>query len=76
MASNDKSNRVGGGGFGRDSRGGGGFANRRRYGGYNDRPQRIRDSSVQVGPEWKIMEEIDFVRLNKLFYEVDDPEDM
>lgn len=76
MASNDKSNRVGGGGFGRDSRGGGGFANRRRYGGYNDRPQRIRDSSVQVGPEWKIMEEIDFVRLNKLFYEVDDPEDI
>ncbi|KAJ1548944.1 hypothetical protein HK405_012534 [Cladochytrium tenue] len=61
------------GGFGRDARGGFG---RRRYGGYNDRPQRIRDSSVQVGPDWRVVEEIDFVRLNKLYYQVDEAEDV
>ncbi|KAJ3109512.1 Eukaryotic translation initiation factor 3 subunit D [Phlyctochytrium planicorne] len=54
----------------------GGMAGRRRYGGYNDKPQRIRDASVQVGPEWVVKEEIDFSRLNKLYYEVEDPEDI
>ncbi|KAJ3101982.1 hypothetical protein HDU96_009795 [Phlyctochytrium bullatum] len=71
-----------GGGAGADrGRGGrsfgrGGMMGRRRYGGYNDKPQRIRDASVQVGPEWKVHEEIDFPRLNKLYYEVDEPEDI
>ncbi|KAJ3216251.1 hypothetical protein HDU67_009761 [Dinochytrium kinnereticum] len=55
----------------------GGFVGgRRRWGGYNDKPQRIRDASVQVGPEWKVQEEIDFSRLNKLYYEVEEPEDI
>ncbi|KAI9312551.1 eukaryotic translation initiation factor 3 subunit D [Zopfochytrium polystomum] len=73
----------GGGAGGRGGFGAGGFAGRggfrRRYGGYggyNDRPQRIRDSSVQIGPEWKVMEEIDFPRLNKLYFQVDEPEDL
>ncbi|KND04006.1 uncharacterized protein SPPG_01454 [Spizellomyces punctatus DAOM BR117] len=49
---------------------------RRRYGGYNDKPTRIRDASVQVGPEWKVIEELDFPRMNKLYYEVEEPEDL
>ncbi|KAJ3393508.1 Eukaryotic translation initiation factor 3 subunit D [Lobulomyces angularis] len=48
---------------------------KRRYG-YNDKPQRIRDSSVTVAPDWRIIEEIDFNRLNKLFFDVDEPEDI
>ncbi|KAI8840890.1 eukaryotic translation initiation factor 3 subunit D [Chytridium lagenaria] len=58
-------------GFGR-----GGLMGRRRYGGYNDKPQRIRDASVQVGADWNVKEEIDFSRLSKLYYEVEEPEDI
>lgn len=58
-----------------NSRGGGFAGGRRRYG-YNDKPQRVRDSSVKVGPEWSVMEEMEFTRLNKLHYIVDEPEDV
>ncbi|TPX58291.1 hypothetical protein PhCBS80983_g03253 [Powellomyces hirtus] len=49
---------------------------RRRYGGYNDKPARIRDASVQAGAEWKVVEELDFPRMNKLYYEVDEAQDV
>ncbi|KAJ3410470.1 Eukaryotic translation initiation factor 3 subunit D [Chytridiales sp. JEL 0842] len=61
-------------GGGRGGFAAGGFG-RRRFG-FNDKPQRIRDASVQAGPEWKIIEEIDFGRLSKLYYEVEEPEDV
>ncbi|KAG0238005.1 hypothetical protein BGW41_008270 [Actinomortierella wolfii] len=49
--------------------------------GYNnwrdfDRNQRVRDASVKVGPEWNMLEEIEFSRLNKLQFEVEDAEDI
>lgn len=31
-----------------------------------DKPQRLRDASVQVKPDWKLLEEIEFNRLSKL----------
>jgi translation initiation factor 3 subunit D len=31
-----------------------------------DKPQRLRDASVQIKPEWKMLEEIEFSRLSKL----------
>src|SRR4051812_231720 len=41
-----------------------------------DKPQRNRDSSVVIKPEWKMLEEIDFNRLAKLNLETDDGEDV
>ncbi|KAI8817732.1 eukaryotic translation initiation factor 3 subunit D [Fimicolochytrium jonesii] len=49
---------------------------KRRYGGYNDKPARVRESSVVAGPEWKLLEDLDFPRMNKLYYEVDEPQDI
>ncbi|ODO03489.1 eukaryotic translation initiation factor 3 subunit D [Cryptococcus wingfieldii CBS 7118] len=60
------------GGFGtRGGRGGG-------RGGYSDwnKPQRTRDSSVTIGTEWDVLEEVDFTRLAKLNLSVDAPEDL
>ncbi|KAJ3033845.1 hypothetical protein HDV00_005694 [Rhizophlyctis rosea] len=48
---------------------------RRRYG-YNDKQTRVRDASIVVGAEWKVVEELDFPRLNKLQYNVEEPEDL
>jgi translation initiation factor 3 subunit D len=31
-----------------------------------DKPQRLRDASVSIKPEWKMLEEIEFSRLSKL----------
>ncbi|GMK55393.1 hypothetical protein CspeluHIS016_0204490 [Cutaneotrichosporon spelunceum] len=56
------------GGYGSRGRGGG----RGGYGGY-DKPQRTRDSSVTIGPEWQVLEELEFSRLNKLSMGVDEP---
>jgi hypothetical protein len=39
-------------------------------------PQRTRDSSVTIGPEWQMLEEIDFTRLYKLNLSVEDPEEL
>jgi translation initiation factor 3 subunit D len=70
--------RVGGrGGQQYDSRGGrGGGRGGRRFGWRDDKPQRNRDASVQVKPEWQVMEEIDFSRLGKLNLDTGDGEDL
>lgn len=58
----------------------GGYGGRGRGGGYGgrawDKPQRTRDSSVTVGPEWEVLEEIEFLRLNKLSLGVEEPEEI
>lgn len=56
---------------GRGGRGGG-------RGGYNDwnKPQRTRDSSVTISPDWQVLEEIEFARLAKLNLSVAEPEDL
>lgn len=41
-----------------------------------DKPNRIRDASVQVEPEWQNIAEIDFPRLNKLNLDVNEGEDV
>lgn len=66
--------RYGGGGGGRGGMSGGAWRGRRF--GYQDKPQRVRDASVKIGAEWKMLQEIDFNGLSKLFFDVDDPEDM
>ncbi|KAJ3286996.1 hypothetical protein HDU79_006033 [Rhizoclosmatium sp. JEL0117] len=55
----------------------GGYARRGGFGGrYNDKVTRLRDASIAVGIDWKVMEEIEFNRLGKLYFEVEDPEDL
>ena len=39
-------------------------------------PQRIRDASVTVSPDWSLLEEIEFPRLQKLNLAVDHPEEV
>lgn len=73
--------RVGGGRGGQgqyDNQRGGGRGGRggRRFGWRDDKPQRNRDASVQVKPEWTVMEEIDFSRLGKLNLDTGDGEDL
>ncbi|KAF9339909.1 hypothetical protein BGZ91_004250 [Linnemannia elongata] len=74
--------RLGGnrGGFGGARQGaqGGQRGGRRGYNNWRDfdRNQRVRDASVKVGAEWNMLEEIEFSRLNKLQFEVADPEDI
>lgn len=41
-----------------------------------DKPQRNRDSSVTIRPEWTLIEEVDFNRLSKLNLETADGEDL
>ncbi len=45
-------------------------ANRRRP----DRP--VRESSIKVQDSWKLLENLDFVRLSKLSYDVEEPVDL
>ncbi|CAO1634815.1 unnamed protein product [Sympodiomycopsis kandeliae] len=70
--------RGGPGGAGGPGIGRGGAAGGARRGGYRDwdKPQRTRDPSVTVGPDWEQLEVIDFVRLGKLRLEVPQPEDL
>ncbi|KAJ4324857.1 hypothetical protein N0V94_001086 [Neodidymelliopsis sp. IMI 364377] len=72
--------RVGGRGGqqgGYDSRGGrGGGRGGRRFGWRDDKPQRNRDPSVQVKPDWSVKEEIDFSRLGKLNLDTGEGEDL
>ncbi|KAM3077527.1 hypothetical protein ACMFMG_006865 [Clarireedia jacksonii] len=65
-------------GYGYDSRGGrGGARGGRRFGWKDyDKPQRNRDASVNIKPDWKMLEEIDFNRLVKLNLDTDDGEDI
>lgn len=71
--------RVGGGRQnqqGYDNRGGRGGRGGRRFGWRDDKPQRNRDASVTVKPDWQLLEEIDFSRLMKLNLETSDGEDI
>ncbi|RKP25175.1 eukaryotic translation initiation factor 3 subunit D [Syncephalis pseudoplumigaleata] len=76
--------RGGGRGGGRMGARGGGAGGARtggrgggRMGGWRDGGnQRVRDASIKVGASWKILEEIEFHRLSKLSFEVDDGEDL
>lgn len=66
---------------GYDSRGGGGRGNAgqrgRRFGWKDyDKPARNRDASINIKPDWKLLEEIDFNRLAKLNLETDEGEDV
>ncbi|KAJ4359311.1 hypothetical protein N0V95_002235 [Ascochyta clinopodiicola] len=71
--------RVGGRGGqgGYNDRGGrGGGRGGRRFGRWDDKPQRNRDPSVQVKPDWAVKEEIDFSRLAKLNLDTGEGEDL
>lgn len=56
----------------------GGRAGRGRRFGWKDydKPQRNRDASVNIKPDWKMLEEIDFNRLVKLNLETNEGQDM
>ncbi|KAJ8097875.1 eukaryotic translation initiation factor 3 subunit D [Lipomyces tetrasporus] len=41
-----------------------------------DKPQRLRDSSVTISPDWQMLEEIDFNRLAKLSLDIKDGTDV
>ncbi|RAL13465.1 eukaryotic translation initiation factor 3 subunit D [Aspergillus homomorphus CBS 101889] len=80
--------RVGGGGGagGRGGQGGdryydnrsGGRGNRGRRFGWKDydKPQRTREASVAVRPDWTMLEEVDFSRLSKLNMEAPEGEEI
>ncbi|EFX03638.1 eukaryotic translation initiation factor 3 subunit [Grosmannia clavigera kw1407] len=58
-------------------RGGGGGARGRRFGWKDyDKPARIRDASINIRADWKLLEEIDFNRLGKLNLDADAGEDL
>lgn len=59
-----------------DNRGGRGGRGRRFGWRDYDKPQRNRDSSVAIRPEWSMLEEIDFLRLSKLNLDPTDGEDL
>ncbi|KAI9838639.1 MAG: hypothetical protein M1819_004953 [Sarea resinae] len=59
-----------------DNRGGRGGRGRRFGWRDYDKPQRNRDASVNVKPDWQMLEEIDFNRLAKLNLETNDGEDI
>ncbi|KAI0468687.1 eukaryotic translation initiation factor 3 subunit D [Xylaria cf. heliscus] len=66
-------------GYGYDSRGGRYNASRggRRFGWKDyDKPARNRDASINIKPEWQLLEEIDFNRLSKLNLDADEGEDL
>ncbi|KAE9966771.1 hypothetical protein EG328_003693 [Venturia inaequalis] len=72
--------RVGGGRGGQqggyDNRGGRNNRGGRRFGYRDDKPQRNRDASIQVKPDWGLLEEIDFSRLMKLSLDTPDGDDI
>lgn len=46
----------------------------RRYGAWGNRPSdRIREPSIKVGQDWKLIEELEFSRLSKVQINVDEP---
>lgn len=67
-----------GGRGGRDNRGGFGRGGRGRRFGWRDwdKPQRNRDSSVTIRPDWQLREEIDFGRIAKLSLAMPDAQDL
>ncbi|KAI5920023.1 eukaryotic translation initiation factor 3 subunit D [Camillea tinctor] len=73
-----RSGRGGQQGYGYDSRGGRSNAPRGRRFGWKDydKPTRNRDASINIKPDWQLLEEIDFNRLSKLNLDADDGEDI
>ncbi|KAK9448187.1 eukaryotic translation initiation factor 3 subunit D [Limtongia smithiae] len=72
---------YGGASAGQDRNGagqrGGRATSGRRFGWKDyDKPQRTRDASVTVSPDWKMLEEIDFNRLSKLTFDIKDGVDV
>lgn len=66
-----------GGRGGRSNQGGGGGGRGRRFGWKDyDKPQRNRDASINIRPDWKLLEEIDYNRLGKLNLDADEGEDI
>ncbi|KAI1341486.1 eukaryotic translation initiation factor 3 subunit D [Xylariaceae sp. FL0016] len=63
---------------GYDSRGGRSNAPRGRRFGWKDydKPSRNRDASINIKPDWQLLEEIDFNRLAKLNLDADEGEDV
>ncbi|KAJ5818853.1 hypothetical protein N7474_004444 [Penicillium riverlandense] len=60
-----------------DNRGGRGGRGGRRFGWRDwDKPQRTREASVNVRPDWTMLEEVDFARLSKLSLEAPEGEDL
>ena len=59
-----------------DNRGGRGGRGRRFGWRDYDKPQRNRDASVNIRPDWQMREEIEFSRLNKLNLETSEGEDV
>ncbi|KAJ5218042.1 Eukaryotic translation initiation factor 3 subunit [Penicillium cinerascens] len=60
-----------------DNRGGRGGRGGRRFGWKDyDKPQRTREPSVNIRPEWQMLEEVDFNRLSKLNLDTPDGEDL
>jgi translation initiation factor 3 subunit D len=43
---------------------------------WGDQQRRVRDSSVDIKPDWVVLEQIEFNRLGNLSYEVGEPEDV
>ncbi|KAI8971817.1 eukaryotic translation initiation factor 3 subunit D [Mycotypha africana] len=50
---------------------------RRRYG-YNayEKPQRVRNASINIGADWKVLDEIEFNRLSKLSFNIPEAKDL
>lgn len=73
--------RLGGQGSGRGQNqggrfGGGGFRGRRFGWKDYDKPQRLRDSSIQIKSDWKLLEEMEFNKLSKVSFKAVDGEDV
>lgn len=50
---------------------------RKRYGQRDyDKPQRVRNASVNIGADWNLLDEIEFSRLSKLSFGIPEAEDM
>ncbi|KAK4674148.1 hypothetical protein QC763_117890 [Podospora pseudopauciseta] len=59
------------------ARGGGNARGGRRFGWKDyDKPARNRDASINIKPNWTLLEEIDYNRLSKLNLETDEGEDI
>lgn len=44
---------------------------KKRYGFKDyDKPQRVRNASITIGPDWKVLDEIEFSRLSKLNFAI------
>lgn len=61
----------------RGGRGGGARGGGRRFGWKDwDKPQRTREPSINIRPEWQMLEEVDFIRLSKLNLDTPEGEDL